>query len=135
MARVIPYDHDEPISAINITPFIDVLLVLLIMMILTIPVLSHKVPIDLPQGRSPTTAEETHQLRIDRAGQAYWDGVAVGDADLRVRLAAMRQTGVAVLHMNTDPEARYERFDTVLAMVKRAGIERLGFIGHRPLTD
>jgi biopolymer transport protein ExbD len=47
----------------------------------------------------------------------------------------MQQDTAAVLHMNTDPDARYERFDSVLAVVKRAGVERLGFVGNRPLED
>jgi len=50
-------------------------------------------------------------------------------------LTAMQRDAAAVLHMNTDPEARYDRFDSVLAVVKRAGVDRLGFIGNRPFPD
>jgi biopolymer transport protein ExbD len=125
-----------PISAINVTPFIDVMLVLLIVMILSIPVATHKVPIDLPSRPTPTSeTERPHQLGIDRAGTLFWDGRRIGDSELPALLAVMQRDTAAVLHMNTDPEARYERFDSVLAVVKRAGVERLGFVGNRPLED
>ena len=122
-----------PFSAINVTPFIDVMLVLLIVMILSIPVATHKVPIDLPSGGDPGI-ERPHQLAIDRGGTLFWDGRRIADAELPGLLTAM-QRDAAVLHMNTDPDARYDRFDSVLAVVKRAGVDRLGFIGNRPFPD
>jgi biopolymer transport protein ExbD len=128
----------EPVlfSDINVTPFIDVMLVLLIVMILSIPVATHKIPIDLPSGDTPLGPQQPpHQLAIDRAGTLYWDGARVTDAQAREQLAAIGHDPRAVLHMNTDPEARYARFDAVLADVKRAGVDRLGFVGHRPLDD
>jgi biopolymer transport protein ExbD len=65
----------------------------------------------------------------------FWDGRRIADSELPGLLGTMQQDTAAVLHMNTDPEARYERFDSVLAVVKRAGVERLGFVGNRPLED
>jgi biopolymer transport protein ExbD len=128
----------EPImfSAINVTPFIDVMLVLLIVMILSIPVATHKLPIDLP-GKPALTSEieRPHQLAIDRGGALFWDGRRIADAELPGLLATIQADSAAVLHMNTDPDARYDRFDGVLAMVKRAGVDRLGFVGNRPLPD
>ena len=73
-------------------------------------------------------------LAIDRQGALHWNGVALPDAALPERLAALQKSG-AVLHLQTDPEARYDRFDGILATVKRAGITRLGFVGNRPLED
>ena len=134
MARTARIPEPAPISGINVTPFIDVMLVLLIVMILSIPVMTHKVPIDLPNGGSPSS-EVPHKLAIDRGGALYWDGKPIGDAALPGALAVLRADPQGVLHMQTDPEARYERFDSVLAMVKRARIERLGFVGNRPLED
>jgi biopolymer transport protein ExbD len=125
-----------PFSAINVTPFIDVMLVLLIVMILSVPMATHKVPIDLPSGPTPVReVEQPHQLAIDRAGTLFWDGRRIADGELPGLLATMQRDAAAVLHMNTDPDARYDRFDNVLAMVKRAGVERLGFVGNRPLED
>jgi len=132
-ARRIP--DTAPIGAINITPLIDVMLVLLVVIIIAIPIASHEVPVDLPAGPNrvvdplPPTV-----LGIDREGTLTWNGEAVRDAALPDRLAALRQSG-AVLHLQTDPEVRYERFDGILAVVKRAGITKLGFVGNRPLED
>lgn len=135
MARADRVDDPELFSTMNVTPFIDVMLVLLIVMILGLPIATHKVSVDLPHGDSTTPQSTPHQLAIDRGGALYWDGARVTDAQARERLAAVGRDPQGVLHMNTDPEARYARFDAVLADVKRAGIERLGFLGHRPLAD
>ena len=134
MVKAARVPEPVPFSAINVTPFIDVMLVLLIVMILSIPVATHKVPIDLPSGGDPGI-ERPHQLAIDRGGALFWDGRRIADAELPGLLTAMQRDAVAVLHMNTDPEARYDRFDSVLAVVKRAGVDRLGFIGNRPFPD
>ena len=127
----------EPFSDINITPMIDVMLVLLVMLILTIPAMTHKVPIDLPQpGPARAAREQPHRLEIMRSGALSWDGRAIADAELKPLLAALTAGGgEPVLHMRTDPEARYERFDQVLAEVKRANIQRLGFVGDKPLAE
>ena len=128
----------EPVqfSAINVTPFIDVMLVLLIVMILSMPMATHKIPIDLPGAPKPVPEiERPYQLAIDQGGSLFWDGRRIADAELPGKLATMQRDRAAVLHMNTDPDARYDRFDGVLAVVKRAGVERLGFVGNRPLPD
>lgn len=136
MVKAARVPEPVPFSAINVTPFIDVMLVLLIVMILSIPVATHKVPVDLPGAPKPVLEiERPHQLAIDRSGALFWDGRPVADAELPALLAAMQRDAAGVLHMNTDPDARYDRFDGVLAVVKRAGIERLGFVGNRPLPD
>lgn len=125
----------EPIATINITPMIDVMLVLIVMLILTIPVMTHKVPIELPQPGPPREAPDvTHRLDIARDGALAWDGRAIADAELPALLDAVARDGRQVLHMRTDPEARYDRFDETLAVVKRANITRLGFIGDAALV-
>lgn len=122
-------------NAINVTPFIDVMLVLIIVMIMSLPLATHKVPVDLPSGPSTPAPEEPHMLAIDRAGAVTIDGRAIDDAALPATLAAIRDRPGAVLQMNTDPEANYARFDAVLAVIKRAGITRLGFVGHKAMVD
>lgn len=124
----------EMIGAINVTPFIDVMLVLLIVMILSMPVMTHKVAVDLPSGAGPALEQTTHLLSIDRQGALFWDGAAISDAALPAMLERL-QGDDAVLHLQTDPQARYERFDSILAVVKRANIGKLGFVGNEPLTD
>jgi biopolymer transport protein ExbD len=122
---------EQPISTINIVPLIDVLLVLLIMFIITLPIMTHSVKIDLP-SITPSVAEpETHQLGLDAASRLTWDGAPIAEAALPARLAAFRAAAPdGTLHFRADAETRYEDFDRVLADVKRAGIERLGFVGN-----
>ena len=123
----------EPISELNTTPLIDVMLVLLIMFIVTIPIATHKVPLTLPGGVPPPIAAEpvVHLLDMDVAGRVYWDGAPTPEARLPALLAEMRASGpLAVLHFRADGETRYEDFDLVLAKVKKAGIERMGLIGN-----
>ena len=127
----LPGSANLPAPEINTTPLIDVMLVLLIMFIVTIPISSHKVPVDLPQDGPVTDREPViHRLTLDRDGALSWDGQAINDAALPARLAALKAETNAELHMQTDAEARYERFDQVLAQVKGAGIERLGMVGN-----
>lgn len=137
MARVVRARRiadTAPIGAINITPLIDVMLVLLVVIIIAIPIATHKVPVDLPVGHGTVDPQPPAVLAIDRQGALTWNGVALADAALPGRLVALHQSGAA-LHLQTDPEARYDRFDGVLATVKSAGITKLGFVGNRPLED
>jgi biopolymer transport protein ExbD len=121
---------EQPISAINTTPIIDVMLVLLIMFIITIPVMTHSVKIDLPSDR-PGAVPEVHQLALDSQSRLSWDGSPISEASLPARLAAFRASGPdAVLHFRAEGDTRYEDFDRILADVKRAGVERLGFVGN-----
>lgn len=123
---------EQPFSEINTTPIIDVMLVLLIMFIITLPLMTHSVKIDLP-GPDVTGKEkpETHQLSLDSASRLSWDGVPITEADLPARLAAFRAAPQeSVLHFRAEAETRYEDFDRVLADVKRAGVRHLGFVGN-----
>jgi biopolymer transport protein ExbD len=125
----------DPVPTINTTPLIDVLLVLLIMIIMTLPVPTHKLPIDVPPPGPTKPAEPPHRLDIMANGALLWDGAALGDAALPERLKAIAAQPDGVLHMRTDPGASYNRFATVLDIVKRAGIEHLGFIGNEAMVE
>lgn len=122
----------EPMASINITPLIDVMLVLLIMMILTIPVMTHKVTIDLPsRGPAlPIPPEKMHRLDIAATGALTLDGVVTSEGSLPARLAPLAADREALLTVNADAQSRYETFDRVLATIKRAGVTRLGFTGN-----
>ena len=123
--------QNQPLVAMNMTPLIDVLLVLIVMMILTIPIMTHKVPIDLPvPGPSVSTPHTVHRVDLNADGRLFWDGVAIADGALPVRLAAMQREPAADLQIAANAEARYERFDQTLATIKKAGVTRLGFIGN-----
>ncbi len=118
-----------PFREMNTTPLIDVMLVLLIMFIVTIPIASHKVPLDLPQRPLPAREEPLmHRLDLDAAGRLSWDGSPIAEARLPAELA---NVDTAELHFRADAETRYEDFDRVLAAIKRARIERLGLIDNQ----
>lgn len=120
----------EPIGDLNTTPLIDVMLVLLIMFIVTIPITTHKVAVDLPQSNGLSNAKPVvHRLELDAAGRISWDGAAASQAELPHLLAGVRADG-GELHLRADGETPYVAFDEVLAIVKRAGIERLGIIDN-----
>ena len=122
---------DVPISALNTTPLIDVMLVLLIMFIITIPLTTHKVPLQLPgEGPGPVTERVVHRLDLDAAGRISLDGRALGQAQLAAALAPIAADPAADLLLRTHGETRYEPFDEVMAIVQRAGITRLGMVDN-----
>ncbi|MBN8808173.1 MAG: biopolymer transporter ExbD [Sphingomonas sp.] len=118
----------EPMAAINITPLIDVLLVLLIMFIMTIPAMTHTVAIDLPTSQPATPLpQQRHLLAIGPSGALTLDGGAIAASALPARLAAIADEPGGMLTLDADAGARYEAVDRVLGAVKRAGVTRLGF--------
>jgi biopolymer transport protein ExbD len=121
-----------PLSEMNTTPLIDVLLVLLIMFIITIPIQSHAVKIDLPGA--PITAKVDrvkNKVVITEAGTVLWNGSAVGMGELEALLNATRRMDPAPeLQVEPAALARYEVVDQVLAATKRAQVTRMGFVGN-----
>jgi biopolymer transport protein ExbD len=124
----------EPMLEINVTPLIDVLLVLLIMFIITIPVQSHAVKLDLPQDNNtppPPIMPTKNTVVVTAAGQVLWNGSPVTTAQLRAYLDATQQMDpVPELHLQPEPNARYALVDEVLAVTKRAHVEKMGFVGN-----
>jgi biopolymer transport protein ExbD len=117
---------------INTTPLIDVLLVLLVMFIITIPLQTHAVKLDLP---APGPKAEVHPIRnelvVAQSGMALWNGTPVNDRELRARLVATQQMQpTPELHLRPDAYARYERVDEVLALIKREHVQKVGFVGN-----
>ncbi len=127
----------KPICDVNTTPLIDVMLVLLIMIMITLPAMSHKVPVDLPTaGAASGTPPPVDRLDIARSGAISWNGEAVPTGALRARLEAhLANPAQPVLHMQTDDETSYARFDETLAIVKAAGVIKLGFVKSDAGTD
>jgi len=128
-----PRGDYAPIAAINTTPLIDMMLVILIMLIVAIPMTTHKVPLDLPPpdpGRTPPPP--SHRLAIDAGGALAWDGRPLAAAALPARLAALAADPARpALLLDADGAARYERVDETLAAIRRAGVTRLGFVDNR----
>lgn len=122
---------DRPFAELNITPLIDVLLVLLVMLMLSIPAVTHKVSVDLPSGTAGTETPVVNKLFLNAAGTAIWNGIPMDSDRLRGRLEMMvKDPSKPQLHFESDALARYERFDELVAMIKSAGVEEVGFVGN-----
>jgi len=132
MARALTVSEQQPIIDMNTTPLIDVLLVLLVMFILTIPIQTHAVKLDLPAcATCPAPNAIKNEVVITKAGAILWNGQAVGEDGLRYELALTRRMRPSPeLHLRPEAEARYELVDQVLADIKRTGIEKFGFVGN-----
>ena len=128
-------EDGEPMMEMNTTPLIDVMLVLLIMFIITIPIQTHAVKVDLPvndpNAVKPPVAPIKNKIAIDAAGTITWNGAPVNEQLLRQYLdqsAAM--TPEPELQFQPDPQSRYEIVDQTLAAIKRSNVTKLGFVGN-----
>jgi biopolymer transport protein ExbD len=127
-------DDDEPMMEMNTTPLIDVMLVLLIMFIITLPVQTHAVKIDLPIPiDNPTTDVDPvkNKVAIDQGGTITWNGIPVDLVQLDNYLQQTKALPVEPeLQVQPHPYARYIVVDRVMAVVKRSGVGKLGFVGN-----
>ena len=122
-----------PMMEMNTTPLIDVMLVLLVMLIITIPPQSHAVKIDLPVGRPLVERVDRvkNHLVVTAAGATVWNGAAVSRSELLALLGASAALDPAPeLHFQPEAGARYALVDEVLVLTKRAGVTRMGFVGN-----
>ena len=127
--------EDEPMMDINTTPLIDVMLVLLIMFIITIPIQTHAVkldlPVDDPNAVPPPVDPVKNKIVIVPDGTVLWNGAPVNEVQLRQYLdITTTMTPTPELHLQPHPEARYEVVDQVLAITKRANVTAMGFVGN-----
>lgn len=125
--------HTAPMSEINTTPLVDVMLVLLVIFIITAPLLTHAVKVDLPQASSQPLPEkpEMVSLSIDVAGKYYWNNQALSQSELKVRLkAAAAQKPQPELNIRADKETRYQVLASLMADINNAGIVKLGFVSE-----
>ena len=125
----------EPMLDMNVTPLIDVMLVLLIMFIITIPIQTHAVKLDLPvqQNNPPPQVIDPvkNVLSINAQDQVLWNGSPVTMQQLRSYLDTTQQMNpVPELHLQPDATARYEIVDQVLAVTKQAHVQKMGFVGN-----
>ncbi len=124
-------DTDEVMNEINMTPFVDIMLVLLIIFIVTVPVMRHAVTVELPRASNqPLLAPpQTIRLAVDAHGQYFWDDTAIGETELEQRLSQVAtQLPQPELHISGDKAVRYERVALAMAMVQRAGLRTIGFV-------
>jgi biopolymer transport protein ExbD len=128
-------ESGEPMLDVNVTPLIDVMLVLLIMFIITIPIQTHAVKLDLPvnqQNQPPPPIEPTKNIVVVTAqNQILWNGSPVNQTQLRQYLDTTQQMNpIPELHLQPEASARYELVDQVLAVTKRAHVQKMGFVGN-----
>ena len=124
-------EPDEVMNEINMTPLVDVMLVLLIIFIITIPVMKHAVNVDLPRATNQVqdVKPETIRLSVDAKGAYYWNESRVEDAALHALLAAeAAKNPQPDLHIRGDKEVRYERVAQAMAAAQQAGVKKIGFI-------
>jgi biopolymer transport protein ExbD len=124
-------DSDDMMSEINMIPFIDVMLVLLIIFIITVPVIKHAVNIELPQASMEKVLDKPENIRlsVDADGAYFWNDQRVDDADFANRLtAAAAQQPQPELHIRGDKAVRYERVAQAMATAQRSGVRKIGFI-------
>ncbi len=124
-------NDDEVMSEINMTPLVDVMLVLLIIFMVTMPVLTNAVKIELPQASSaPQDVKPEHvSLSIDAEGKFFWNQEELAFAELEKRLqAAAQQQPQPELHLSADKQSRYDPVAQALAAAQRAGMSKVGFV-------
>lgn len=122
---------DDVMSEINMTPMVDVMLVLLIIFIITIPVINHAVKLDLPRAASqPNDVKPPHiDLSIDAAGVVNWNGAVVDEKTLAANItAAATQSPQPELHLRADRHTYYEKVAQVMTAAQGGGITKIGFI-------
>jgi biopolymer transport protein ExbD len=134
MAMSAGSDDGEPMMEMNTTPLIDVMLVLLIMFIITIPIQTHAVKIDLPQNAPPTDSVVDpikNKVAIDAGSVITWNGAPIDLLTLRQYLQqSLRLPVEPELQFQPAAQTRYVTVDEVLAEIKRAGVTKLGFVGN-----
>ncbi len=124
-------DDDDVLSEINMTPLVDVMLVLLIIFIITVPVLTHSVNIDLPRASNqPNVVKpQTITISVTQNGQVYWNELLVDKQQLSLKLQQVAaQQPQAEVHIRGDKKVDYEYVMQVMAEAQRNGVQKLGFI-------
>jgi biopolymer transport protein ExbD len=124
-------ETDEVMNEINMTPLVDVMLVLLIIFIITVPVMKHSVNIDLPRATNQPQdpKPQTIRLSVDATGAYWWNEGKVSDEDLpRLLKAEAARDPQPDLHIRGDKEVRYERVAQAMAAAQQAGLRKIGFI-------
>jgi biopolymer transport protein ExbD len=129
-------DEDEVNSTINTTPLVDVMLVLLIIFLITIPVVTQSIQLDLPKERNvPTqTKPENILLAVSKDGDIYWGVQPIPDIETLVERLKKESTKEPQpeVHIRGDQEARYESVGRIVVACQRAGIMKVGFITEPP---
>jgi len=126
-------EYAQPMSEINTTPLVDVMLVLLVIFIITAPLLTHAVKIDLPQATSQAVVEkpEIVSIAINESGALFWNDMPLVQGELKQRLIQVAaQTPQPELHIRADQATRYQILAEVMADAQNAGVTKLAFMSE-----
>ncbi len=131
----------EPVMDINMTPLIDVMLVLLIMFIITIPVMTHAVKLDMPRPNpnsvEPPVPPEIIELEIDFDGTILWNGTTVSNFAVLENYFSQEAGKVPQpeLHVRANKRAKYDNVAKALALAQRQGMNKIGFVGMEQFAE
>jgi biopolymer transport protein ExbD len=130
-------DDSDPIADMNTTPLVDVMLVLLILFIITLPVMTNSTNLHIGRGDPPPLAPATISLSIDFDGTILWNGAVVQDLAQLERYFRVEagKANQPELHVLPDRRARYDTVAQVLAIAQRSGMQRIGFAGQERFQD
>ena len=120
-----------PMSEINVTPMVDVMLVLLIIFMITAPLITHKIAIDLPQASATRNPDKPDivTLTVDAEGRMYWNEQAVTEDEWKVRVrSAALKTPQPELHLRADLKTQYQKLATIMSDAQGAGLVKIGFV-------
>ncbi|PFH09082.1 biopolymer transport protein ExbD [Collimonas sp. PA-H2] len=123
--------NQAPMADINITPMVDVMLVLLVIFIITAPLFTHAIKVDLPSAQSAPAPEkpETISLSIDRSGKMFWNNDQVSESELANRIVASAQRQPQPeLQLRADKDTRYEILAQVMSLAQNNGLAKIGFV-------
>lgn len=131
-------NDDEVIGTINTTPLVDIMLVLLIIFLITVPVAIHTVPVDLPEERNVPyeTKPENVQLAVNKTGDIFWNEIYIPDKTVlltRLQAEAQKRPQPEV-HIRGDQITPYEAIDQVISTTQQAGIGKIAFVTTPPAT-
>lgn len=129
-------DTDDGINEINMTPFVDVMLVLLVIFIVTIPVVKQAIELDLPNEAGTVLQEntETIEISVNENGEFFYDGILVSDEDLSLKFKLLNEQKSHLpsdnpsIQIRGDQNVKYARIATVMALAQRNGLNRIGFV-------
>ncbi len=123
--------NSMPMSEINVIPLVDIMLVLLVIFIITAPLLTHAVKIDLPRAESSANLLKVDnvQLAIDGEGKVFWNGEVVDEASMREKMGlAGKLPAQPEIHIHADRDARYEIIAKIMSAAAQQGLTKIGFV-------
>jgi biopolymer transport protein ExbD len=137
MRQTFVFQPAAPIGELNVTPLIDVLLVLIVMLVITIPIQTHAVKLDLPTcAKCPLPEATVNTISVSPADKIAWNGIPVSKRTLSLLIRQTQQMQpTPELHLRPEPKARYGTVDEVLAIIKREHVQKFGFVGNEAYAD